>query len=132
LIEYETGYEEGRPSEKAALPKRPRAGLQLRRPPFSEGQAFFQVNSCFIRALKGLIHADMILWKHILGHFEASDKQNKEYQCISSSYAEHGTPNTEHKLLLSRYRANQLKLLKMESRTKKPWAGSSSRLTKVK
>ncbi|MGM0540474.1 MAG: hypothetical protein ACQERT_14895, partial [Thermodesulfobacteriota bacterium] len=27
---------------------------------------------------------------------------------------------TEHKLLLSRYRASQLKLLKMESRTKKP------------
>ncbi|MBS3780006.1 MAG: hypothetical protein KGY41_06395 [Desulfovermiculus sp.] len=40
-------------------------------------------------ASEGLIHEDMILWKHIWGHFEASGTQIKEYQDISISYAEH-------------------------------------------
>ncbi len=35
-----------------------------------------------------LMHADIILWKHILGHFEASGTRIKEYQGISNSYAE--------------------------------------------
>jgi hypothetical protein len=43
LIRDETGYEEGRPSERTALHKRPRAGL-LGKPPFSEGLAIFKVN----------------------------------------------------------------------------------------
>jgi len=43
LIRDETGYEEGRPSERAALRERPRAGM-LSKPPFSEGLALFKVN----------------------------------------------------------------------------------------
>ena len=43
MIEDETGYKEGRPSERAALRERAQAGV-LSKPPSSEGLAIFKVN----------------------------------------------------------------------------------------
>ncbi|MGM0760537.1 MAG: hypothetical protein ACQEUB_12650, partial [Thermodesulfobacteriota bacterium] len=49
-----------------------------------------------IRASEVLIHADIILWKHILGHFEASGTQIKKYHVsqVLILESEHRTLNT--------------------------------------